>query len=115
MNYCVKSNKIEIIYILLKSLFSKFFSNQRGYLNLLLQSYFSYSKKNKYSLCHLDNKYLVYKKMTSHFYKKHYGYEDDIQLHDDDIKKLEIGMNLRKMNEKGDINDRFYRLDLVNK
>ena len=48
------------------------------------------------------------------FYKKHYGYEDDIQLKDDDIKTLETGMILRKMNEKGDINDRFYRLDLVN-
>lgn len=49
------------------------------------------------------------------FYKKLYGYEDDIQLKDDDIKVLEVGMTLRKMNSsKNSFNDRFYRLDLNN-
>ncbi len=48
-------------------------------------------------------------------YKKLYGYEDDIQLKDDDIKLLEAGMTLRKMNRsKEEFNDRFYRLDLNN-
>ena len=48
-------------------------------------------------------------------YKKLYGYENDIQLKDDDIKKLEGGMELRKMNQKKtEFNDRFYRLDLNN-
>jgi hypothetical protein len=48
-------------------------------------------------------------------YKKLYGYEDDIQLKDDDIKLLEAGMTLKKMNRsKEDFNDRFYRLDLNN-
>ncbi len=49
------------------------------------------------------------------FYKKIYGYEDDIQLYDNDIKILEKGMNLHKMNQsKEDFNKRFYRLDLIN-
>jgi hypothetical protein len=49
------------------------------------------------------------------FYKKIYGYEDDIQLHDEDIKILEEGMFLEKMNQtKEDFNKRFYRLDLNN-
>lgn len=49
------------------------------------------------------------------FYKKLYGYEDDIQLKDDDIKLLETGMNLRKMKaNKEEFNQRFYRLDLNN-
>jgi hypothetical protein len=53
--------------------------------------------------------------MASNFYKKHYGYEDGIQLKDDDIKVLEGGMTLRKMNPlKEEFNDRFYQLDLVN-
>lgn len=53
--------------------------------------------------------------MTTDFYKKHYGYEDDIQLKDDDIKVLETGMQLRKMKpSKDEFNDRFYRLDLIN-
>ena len=46
-------------------------------------------------------------------YKKLYGYEDDIQLKDDDIKLLETGTILRKM-KKEEFNDRFYRLDLTN-
>ena len=47
------------------------------------------------------------------FYKKLYGYEDDIQLKDDDIRLLEAGMTLRKMKTlKEEFNDRFYRLDL---
>lgn len=49
------------------------------------------------------------------FYKKLYGYEDDIQLKDDDITTLETGMSLRKMNQsKEEFNTRFYRLDLKN-
>ena len=53
-------------------------------------------------------------KMTD-FYKKLYGYEDDIQLKDDDIKLLEAGTVLRKMKlNKEEFNDRFYRLDLNN-
>lgn len=49
------------------------------------------------------------------FYKKIYGYEDDIQLQDDDIKILESGMYLQKMNQsKEDFNKRLYRLDLIN-
>lgn len=49
------------------------------------------------------------------FYKKLYGYEDDIQLKDDDIKLLETGTVLRKMKaNKEEFNDRFYRLDLNN-
>ena len=52
--------------------------------------------------------------MATNFYKKHYGYEDDIQLKDDDIKVLEAGMTLRKMNNKEEFNDRFFRLDLLN-
>jgi hypothetical protein len=49
------------------------------------------------------------------FYRKLYGYEDNIQLQDDDIKTLETGMQLRKMNpNKDEFNDRFYRLDLNN-
>lgn len=48
-------------------------------------------------------------------YKKLYGYEDEIQLKDDDIRVLEKGMNLRKMNpSKEEFNVRFYRLDLNN-
>jgi hypothetical protein len=48
-------------------------------------------------------------------YKKLYGYEDEIQLKDDDIKILEKGMDLRKMNPKKDeFNDRYYKLDLNN-
>ena len=46
-------------------------------------------------------------------YKKLYGYVDDIQLKDDDIKLLETGTILRKM-KKEEFNDRFYRLDLTN-
>lgn len=49
------------------------------------------------------------------FYKKLYGYEDDIQLKDDDVTTLETGMTLRKMNQsKEEFNQRFYRLDLKN-
>ena len=49
------------------------------------------------------------------FYRKLYGYEDDIQLKDDDIKTLESGMNLLKMDtSKEEFNTRFYRLDLSN-
>lgn len=49
------------------------------------------------------------------FYKKLYGYEDDIQLKDDDIKLLESGMALSKMKaNKEQFNQRFYRLDLNN-
>ena len=49
------------------------------------------------------------------FYKKLYGYEDDIQLKDDDIKLLETGMMLLKMKaNKEQFNQRFYRLDLNN-
>ena len=49
------------------------------------------------------------------FYKKIYGYEDDIQLKDDDVKILENGMYLQKMNQsKEDFNKRLYRLDLIN-
>ena len=49
------------------------------------------------------------------FYRKLYGYEDDIQLKDDDIKTLESGMNLLKMDTaKEEFNTRFYRLDLSN-
>ena len=48
------------------------------------------------------------------FYKKLYGYEDDIQLRDDDITTLETGTYLKKMNSKGDFNQRYYRLDLKN-
>ena len=48
-------------------------------------------------------------------YKKLYGYEDDIQLRDDDIKTLETGMNLRKMRpNKQEFDDRYYKLDLNN-
>jgi hypothetical protein len=48
-------------------------------------------------------------------YKKLYGYEDEIQLKDDDIKTLEKGMDLRKMNsKKEEFNDRHYKLDLNN-
>lgn len=46
------------------------------------------------------------------FYKKYYGYEDDIKLKDDDLKILEEGMLLKKLNaSKEEFNDRFYRLD----
>ncbi|CAF0759543.1 unnamed protein product [Brachionus calyciflorus] len=46
------------------------------------------------------------------FYKKYYGYEDNIKLKDDDIRKLEEGMNLKKLNgNKEEFNERFYRLD----
>lgn len=48
------------------------------------------------------------------FYKKIYGYDDDIHLQDDDIITLENGMFLQKMNSKEDLNSRFYRLDLNN-
>lgn len=49
------------------------------------------------------------------FYKKLYGYEDDIQLKDDDIKLLETGMILQKMKaSKEQFNQRSYRLDLNN-
>ena len=48
------------------------------------------------------------------FYKKLYGYEDDIQLRDDDITTLETGTFLKKMDPKGNFNHRFYRLDLKN-
>ncbi len=53
------------------------------------------------------------KQMTD-FYKKLYGYEDDIQLKDDDITALETGTFLKKMDSKGNFNRRFYRLDLKN-
>jgi hypothetical protein len=48
------------------------------------------------------------------FYKKIYGYEDAIQLQDDDIRILEKGMWLQKMNSKEELNSRFYRLDFNN-
>jgi hypothetical protein len=49
------------------------------------------------------------------FYKKFYGYEDDIQLKDDDISVLEKGMIMRKLNSnREEFNDRFYRLDMNN-
>ena len=48
------------------------------------------------------------------FYKKIYGYEDAIQLQDDDIRMLEKGMWLQKMNSKEELNSRFYRLDFNN-
>ena len=49
------------------------------------------------------------------FYKKLYGYEDEIQLKDDDIKLLETGMFLLKMKaNKEQFNHRFYRIDLNN-
>ena len=48
-------------------------------------------------------------------YKKLYGYDDNIQLKDDDIKKLEAGMNLLKMRpNKTEFDPRNYRLDMVN-
>ena len=51
----------------------------------------------------------------SDFYKKFYGYENDIHLKDDDISVLETGMFLKKMNRwKESFNQRFYRLDLKN-
>lgn len=51
----------------------------------------------------------------SEFYKKFYGYEDEIQLKDDDIKLLENGMPLLKMKaNKEQFNNRYYRLDLNN-
>lgn len=46
------------------------------------------------------------------FYKKYYGYEDNIKLKDDDMTILQDGMNLRKLNaNKEEFNERFYRLD----
>ena len=46
------------------------------------------------------------------FYKKHYGYEDDIKLKDHDISNLEKGMVLKKLNpSREEFNERFYRLD----
>ena len=48
------------------------------------------------------------------FFKKLYGYEDNIQLKDDDIQVLEKGMILKKLNpEKKVFNDRYYRLDMI--
>jgi hypothetical protein len=48
-------------------------------------------------------------------YKKLYGYDDNIQLKDDDIKTLEAGVNLRKMRpNKDEFDFRTYRLDLSN-
>ena len=53
--------------------------------------------------------------MTTDFFKKYYGYEDDIQLKDDDIRELEKGMKLDKFNPSNQkFNKRTYRLDLVN-
>jgi hypothetical protein len=49
------------------------------------------------------------------FFKNLYGYDDDIQLKDNDIATLETGMNLKKLNQaKEEFNQRFYRLDLKN-
>jgi len=49
------------------------------------------------------------------FFKNLYGYDDDIQLKDDDIKTLETGMTLSKLHQvKEEFNSRFYRLDLKN-
>lgn len=46
------------------------------------------------------------------FYKKHYGYEDNIKLKDDDMRILQDGMFLRKLNaNKEEFNERFYKLD----
>ena len=50
----------------------------------------------------------------SDFYKKIYGYENKIQLEDDDIATLQNGMILQKLNTKEELNSRFYRLDLNN-
>jgi len=51
----------------------------------------------------------------SDIYKKLYGYDDNIQLKDDDIKTLEAGMTLLKMRPKKDEFDyRTYRLDMIN-
>ena len=48
-------------------------------------------------------------------YKKLYGYDDNIQLQDDDIKTLETGGTLRKMRpNKDEFDYRTYRLDLSN-
>lgn len=46
------------------------------------------------------------------FYKKYYGYEDNIKLKDDDIRILQEGMTLKKLNaSKEEFNERFYKLD----
>ncbi len=47
------------------------------------------------------------------FYKRHYGYEDKIQLKDDDIKTLENGAVLEKLNG-GEFHERCFKLDLIN-
>ncbi len=54
-------------------------------------------------------------KIMTDFYKKIYGYEDDIQLEDNDIKILQEGMFMLKMNQsKEGFNKRYYKLDLDN-
>ena len=51
----------------------------------------------------------------SDIYKKLYGYDDNIQLKDDDIKTLEAGMTILKMRpSKIDFDYRTYRLDMTN-
>ncbi|RNA22069.1 1-phosphatidylinositol 4-5-bisphosphate phosphodiesterase delta-1 [Brachionus plicatilis] len=46
------------------------------------------------------------------FYKKYYGYEDNIKLKDDDMRILQEGMTLKKLNaSKEEFNERFYKLD----
>ena len=55
------------------------------------------------------------KNIMTDFYKKIYGYEDDIQLEDNDIKILQEGMFMLKMNQsKEGFNKRYYKLDLDN-
>ena len=63
----------------------------------------------------LDINFHTFLTTMTDFYKKLYGYDDDIQLKDDDIKLLETGMPLLKMKaNKEHFNQRFYRLDLNN-
>ena len=51
----------------------------------------------------------------SDIYKKLYGYDDNIQLKDDDIKTLEAGVKLLKMRpKKYEFDFRTYRLDMIN-
>ena len=51
----------------------------------------------------------------SDIYKKLYGYDDNIQLKDDDIKTLEGGMTLLKLRpNKEEFDPRTYRLDMIN-
>jgi hypothetical protein len=47
------------------------------------------------------------------FYKKHYGYEDKVQLKDDDVKILENGMIIEKLNGS-EFSERRFKLDLIN-